>query len=152
LQDVLLSTHESGLAFKLTCTNGGYVKNASKLFEALSFQVGSIDIQHQNAKYYQTQVLNTSHYDELKPYAFGELATYRLDKAANLEGQQLSFVAGANPANVADFSGIHEYVTTLYANWKRHCAGAAEEAFCFIPFHHLVPALRDLPALYLGLG
>jgi hypothetical protein len=52
LQDVLLSAHESGLAFKLTCSNGGYVKNAAKIFEALSFQIGSLDVQHQNAKFY----------------------------------------------------------------------------------------------------
>ena len=67
-------------------------------------------------------------------------------------------VAGANPADVGDFSGIHEYATTLYANWKRHVAGAPanagadHEAYCFVPFHHLIPALRDIPALFLGLG
>lgn len=32
LQDVLLSVHESGLAFKLTATNG-YIKNCAKIFE-----------------------------------------------------------------------------------------------------------------------
>ena len=45
LSDVLLSTAESGIAFKLTCLNGGYVKNASKIFECLSYQIGSIDVQ-----------------------------------------------------------------------------------------------------------
>lgn len=61
-------------------------------------------------------------------------------------------MAGANPAALADFSGIHEYATSLFANWKRSTIGNVDEAFCFVPFHHLIPALRDMPALFLGLG
>jgi hypothetical protein len=75
-----------------------------------------------------------------------------------LAGQQLNFAAAANPADVGDFSGIHEYITTLYSNWKRHTygvqanAGADHDVYCFVPFHHLMPSLRDQPGLFLGLG
>lgn len=41
---------------------------------------------------------------------------------------------------------------SLFANWKRSTVGAVDEAYCFVPFHHLIPALRDVPALFLGLG
>jgi hypothetical protein len=54
LSDVLLDCHASGIAFKLVCTRG-YVKCASKIFEPLSMQLGSLDIQVQNGKWYAAQ-------------------------------------------------------------------------------------------------